>query len=103
MAPVGSPGDHVKIHQDAWCSIAELSQGHSLEYQMKSESKGPRGVYVFVIEGRVSINSGEESAKLDRRDATGLVMPRAIRVAANETAARVLFIEVPSASPTEWK
>ena len=75
------------IHQNAWLSIAEVSEGNSLQYKIYASGNG---VYAFVIEGAVAI-AGE---KLQRRDAVGLTQVNDFIVQA-ETAASILLIEVP--------
>jgi redox-sensitive bicupin YhaK (pirin superfamily) len=65
---VVSPSENngaLTINQDAWISLADLKQNHEIDYQIK---KNGNGVYVFVIDGSVTIN-GEE---LDKRDGFGI-------------------------------
>ncbi len=75
------------INQDAWFSLADLTDGTQLDYQLKKEGNG---VYVFVIDGKVAIDQSE----LDRRDAIGVSETDQFNLTAKSDA-KLLFIEVP--------
>jgi redox-sensitive bicupin YhaK (pirin superfamily) len=77
----------VWINQDAWLSMTKLQGGTSLDYLIKKEGNG---VYVFVLEGSITIN--EEL--LFKRDAIGIWDVDTIEVIA-KTNAEVLLIDVP--------
>ncbi len=79
--------DAVHINQDAWFTLGNLKQGFSSEYKM---NKAGNGVYVFVVEGEVTINGN----KLNRRDALGVWETDSILIDA-DTNAELLLIEVP--------
>jgi redox-sensitive bicupin YhaK (pirin superfamily) len=74
------------INQAAVFSMAELSQGKTLPYQLKYKG----GVYAFVLEGAVTVNG----VPLERRDGLGLWNTQALSVVARNPA-QVLLIEVP--------
>ncbi|WP_375434980.1 pirin family protein [uncultured Hymenobacter sp.] len=76
----------LKINQDAVFSMAELSKGQTLPYQLKYKG----GVYAFVLEGAVTVNG----VALERRDGLGLWNTPALSVVAQKPA-QVLLIEVP--------
>ena len=75
------------INQDAFVSLANISEGEEIDYEIQHEGNG---VYAFVIEG--SINAAGET--LGRRDAIGLSGTKSVSFKANEDA-RILAIEVP--------
>jgi len=75
------------INQDAWFSLLNLTKDHKTEYALH---KNGNGVYVFVIEGDVSV----EGQALARRDGYGIWDSERFSVVAS-TEAQVLFIEVP--------
>lgn len=87
VSPVEDGSDSVKINQDAYISRATMDAGKALEYKV---NKPGNGVYVFVLEGETEI-SGHG---LNRRDAAGIEGADEFAIKA-ETAADVLFIEVP--------
>ncbi len=75
------------INQDSWFSLADLDARKELAYALKKEGNG---VYVFVIEGEVTVN-GEE---LKKRDALGITGAEVINFSATKDA-QLLLIEVP--------
>ncbi|RED97055.1 pirin family protein [Marinoscillum furvescens] len=75
------------INQDAWFSLADLSQDKSLTYQTRQKGNG---IYTFVIAGEVKVNE----AKLESRDALGVTSLDEIGITAT-TDAQLLIIEVP--------
>ena len=80
--------DGVYVHQDAWFSIADISEGTLIDYVLKAPET--HGVYFFVIEGALEAGG----ARLDRRDALGVWEVPMIHLEA-KTDSRVLAIEVP--------
>ncbi len=80
--------DGVYVHQDAWFSIADISEGTPIDYVLKVPET--HGVYFFVIEGALEAGG----ARLDRRDALGVWEVPMIHLEA-KTDSRVLAIEVP--------
>ena len=90
LLQVVSPDEHgegVWIHQDAWFSMGNLEKGFSTEYKLKNSKNG---VYVFVLEGDVTINN----EVLNKRDGLGITETDVIPIAAN-TDAKILLMEVP--------
>lgn len=80
-------GDTLFIHQQAAISLSKPRQGTVLDY--KNIYPG-NGTYVFVIEGKVSLNGNI----LGRRDAMGVWDTEVFSVKAEEDAF-LLFLEVP--------
>lgn len=82
------PNDRgVTINQDSWFHLGELSAGIKVDYNLK---KAGNGVYVFVLEGEVSV--GDQA--LSKRDGYGVWETDAISLTAGQDA-RVLLMEVP--------
>ena len=77
----------VWIHQDAWFSMGEFEEKTDETYTLKKESNG---VFLFVIEGTVTINE----QKLENRDSYAIVETINFKLVAN-TKATVLLMEVP--------
>lgn len=86
VAPESS-AQTIRINQDAWLSLADLSAGATVDYQ---KHRPEDGIYCFVIEGDVTID-GEP---LVRRDGLGLTEGRSVQVA-TQNGAQLLCIEVP--------
>lgn len=88
VAPEGMGSQHVGwIHQRAWFYTASLESGHSIEYKLNMKG---HGVYLFVIEGRVSV----DGSVLQRRDGIGIWETDSFYICA-EADAELLLIEVP--------
>lgn len=77
----------VWINQDAWFTLGNFEKGIRSEYKIK---KANNGVYVFVIEGEVTINE----QLLGRRDALGIWETDAINIEASSNT-QILLIDVP--------
>jgi redox-sensitive bicupin YhaK (pirin superfamily) len=77
----------VRINQNAWFHWGNLKKGFTTEYTVKQSANG---VYVFVIDGTVTIN-GEQ---LSKRDGLGVWETEKISIAAS-TDAEVLLLDVP--------
>lgn len=75
------------LNQDAYLSLTDLEKDKSLSY--KIHTKG-NGVYLFLIEGKISI----DSEILSRRDGIGIWEADEFSITANENS-KILFIEVP--------
>ncbi len=75
------------IHQDAWFTLSEMSSNTTKIYTFKGELTG---IYVFVIEGKLSIN-GEI---MERRDGMGIVETSEVEISFIEDTT-ILIIEVP--------
>lgn len=75
------------IHQDAWFHLGDFDQSTQTDYQIKKQGNG---VYVFVIEGNITVGDQE----LQSRDAFGVWETEQItfQTLANT---KVLLVEVP--------
>ena len=77
----------VWIYQDAWFHLGSLDKDVELKYDMK---KKDNGVYIFVIEGDVTINN----QKLNRRDGLEILNTDQLDIKADSNA-EILLMEVP--------
>lgn len=89
IVTVVAPDDEnaVWINQDAWFSLADLSAGKELSYDIHKEGNG---VYAFVLEGDVTINGQQ----LGRRDGLGIWEAARLDIKAGSEA-QLLLIDVP--------
>jgi len=87
VSPLESSGSGIKINQDAYLHLADLSKDSELTYKIKGEGNG---VYAFVLSGELNI-AGEE---LNGRDGMGISDTAEITLRAMSEA-EVLLIEVP--------
>ncbi|THD66463.1 pirin family protein [Robertkochia marina] len=78
----------VWIHQNAWFHMSSLDKGNTVEYRLKNPEAN--GVYVFLLEGAVSINGQE----LEKRDGFGVWDLESLQIEASEDA-EILLMEVP--------
>src|SRR6185295_1627561 len=76
------------INQDVWFSLGNLKKDFVTEYKLKDINNS--GVYVFVIEGDVTVND----QKLNKRDGLGVRETDKISNSADSDA-EVLLMEVP--------
>jgi redox-sensitive bicupin YhaK (pirin superfamily) len=86
VSPIGA-NEGVNIHQDAWFSLGKLNKDIEVNYTLKNKDNG---VYVFLLEGDVSIND----IVLSRRDGLGISEVENLKIKAN-TDAELLLMEVP--------
>ena len=86
VSPLENDGA-IFINQDAFLSLTDITTSNTLEYKMHS---GNAGVYVFVLEGSVTID-GE---KLSKRDGLGISDTVSFSISADSDAS-LLLIEVP--------
>ncbi len=77
----------VWIHQDAWFHLGDLKSGWEGEYKLKGKN---HGVYIFVIEGSISI----ENNSLNTRDAMGITETKKFNITATSDC-KILLMEVP--------
>ncbi|WP_442592056.1 pirin family protein [Pedobacter sp. AW31-3R] len=77
----------VWVHQDAWFNMGKLTTGTEVDYTFK---KTGNGAYVFILEGKVSIDGQE----LSRRDGFGIWDTGKFSITAIEDA-EVLIMDVP--------
>jgi len=87
VSPLESEGTGVKINQNAYLYLSNLTEGSELTYQIKREGNG---VYVFVLRGDLTI-AGEI---LGKRDGIGIHEADSFEIVAN-TKSEVLLIEIP--------
>ena len=90
VAPIGSDeekNEAVGIHQDAWFSLGTLQSGIEKMYSLK---KTGNGVYLFVIEGSVTVND----TPLCKRDALGVWDTDTLSIKADSDA-EILIMDVP--------
>ena len=78
----------VWIHQNAWFHIGKFDKNHKETYSLK---KKENGIYLFLLEGRLSVNGHE----LSRRDGLGIKKASEISLIALENNTEVLLMEVP--------
>jgi hypothetical protein len=87
VSPLESDGGGIKIHQDAWFSLGKLDAGTTVHYNLKKDGNG---VYVFLLEGDVSIND----IVMNRRDGLAIEEAEHLDITANANA-ELLLMEVP--------
>jgi redox-sensitive bicupin YhaK (pirin superfamily) len=86
VSPDGREGS-VSINQDAYFSLARLSEGQSLTYKAYQEGNG---AYFFLLDGELTL-AGE---KLEKRDGLGLPHLEEVELVATADS-EVLVMEVP--------
>ena len=86
---VVAPDDEhaVWINQDAWFSLANLSNGFTVDYTVHKKNNG---VYAFVIKGDVTING----ISLNERDGLGISETDILHITADSDA-ELLLIDIP--------
>jgi redox-sensitive bicupin YhaK (pirin superfamily) len=77
----------VWINQDAWFSLANLSNGFETSYAVRKKGNG---VYAFLIKGKATINDQE----LEERDGLGIWETGSLNIRAGADA-ELLLIDVP--------
>ena len=85
VSPDGTQG--VKIHQNAWFHVGQLSTGWADIYAMHDTNQG---LYAMVLEGEATVGG----QKLGRRDAVGVWDTGSVSIEATADT-RLLLIEVP--------
>ena len=85
VSPDGAQG--VKIHQNAWFHVGQLSAGWTDTYAMHDTNQG---LYAMVLEGEATVGG----QKLGRRDAVGVWDTNSVSIEATEDT-RLLLLEVP--------
>ncbi len=88
IAPYGH-GGAMWIHQDAWLSLTDMTEGTTLQRGQRAPGIG---TFIMPIEGSLLVNSTD----LAHRDAIGLYNASTVTIHA-QTVARVLIIDVPVA------
>jgi quercetin 2,3-dioxygenase len=87
VSPLDSNDGGIGMNQDAWFSLVNLDEGVEKTYEIK---KSGNGVYVFVIEGEVSI----DKQLLSRRDGFGISETESFTIKASKDA-EVLLMDLP--------
>lgn len=90
VSPHPGYGKSLRIHQQAWFSMGDLTKGTFHTYQFKSSHSV--GVYLFIIKGTASI----EDTELHSRDGIGIYDTNTFNLNIKEDS-RILLIEVPRA------
>jgi quercetin 2,3-dioxygenase len=80
-------GEGLQIHQDAWFQLGKFDKGTQVTYELKDPA---HGVYAFLIEGSVKINS----EKLGRRDGICITDSAQLDIEVVEDA-ELLLMELP--------
>ncbi|HZY82886.1 MAG TPA: pirin family protein [Cyclobacteriaceae bacterium] len=83
----GTETSGVKINQDAWFNLGTLNKGTHVNYELHDAK---HGVYVFVIDGSVTVNG----QTLDKKDGLGVWETDKLSVTADSNS-EVLLMEVP--------
>ena len=86
VSPMANGGG-VTINQDAWLHMGRFEKGFQTNYSLKQKGNG---VYVFVIDGDVTI----ENQKLNKRDGLGVWEADQFSIL-SDSQSEVLLIEVP--------
>lgn len=89
VSPLETEDPGVKMNQDAWFSLANITAGNTISYAWH---KPENGVYLFVLEGNLTLV--EKQKPLQRRDGVGLWDTQAFSLQASSDA-QVLVMEVP--------
>ena len=79
--------DTLKIHQDAYVHLGKYEEGKEITYTLHKET---HGLYIFVIEGMVTINS----TILEKRDSAEITHTKEVSMTIHKDTF-VLIIEVP--------
>lgn len=90
---VVAPDDEqaIWINQDAWFSLADLTNATVAEYKIHKEGNG---VYVFVLKGNITVND----QPLETRDGLGVYETDKLNIKA-DTDAEILLIDIPMQIP----
>jgi redox-sensitive bicupin YhaK (pirin superfamily) len=84
---VSPNADGVHINQDAWFYLTNLEKEKEINYTLHDQS---HGVYVFVIDGDVTVNG----QKLNKKDGLGVSETESLSIKGDSTS-QVLLMEVP--------
>lgn len=86
VSPMGF-NEGINIHQNAWFSLSKLDKDKTLNYNLKEKENG---VYVFVLEGNITINE----IALSRRDGIAISETAKLTIQADSDA-ELLLMEIP--------
>ena len=88
VSPVNDKLDStLTIHQNAYISRVDLTEGNEFTYKLKNEENG---VFIMTIDGNIQIDSLDLNAK----DAVGIEQTKMVNILAKKPS-ELLFIEVP--------
>ncbi|HXS38242.1 MAG TPA: pirin family protein [Flavipsychrobacter sp.] len=87
VSPIDNQDEGLKIHQHAWIYRSNIEEGKSISHHLHSNDNG---LYVFVIDGDVSI----DGQTLSRRDGMGISGTDDVKINATKTS-DVLLLEIP--------
>ena len=87
VSPLSSNEEGIKINQQTYFSLIDLKECEKVTYEKK---KINNGIYLFLIEGQVEI----DSTLLDQRDALGLMNTDILNIE-SKSDSNLLMIEVP--------
>lgn len=87
VSPLNVEDDGIKINQQSWFSLANLSEGNTIKYDLKDNKNG---VYVYILEGSAKV----EGQLLDRRDGLGIWETEGFEITASADS-EILLMEVP--------
>lgn len=86
------PGKVAAIHQDMTMYLTELSDGQSVQFQQAAG----RRVFLFVLEGDVSVSGGSDVASLGYRDSARIENQSELTIMGRTNdGSRVLLIDLP--------
>ena len=89
VSPIGTPDSGVKMNQDTWFSLTDLTPGTEIPYNLHLKGNG---VYLFVLEGEIVLTDTNQA--LQRRDGMGIWDTDQFTIKASADA-KVLLMEVP--------
>lgn len=87
VSPLDKSDEGIKMNQQSWFTLSDLSAGKTLTYELKNSQNG---VYVYILEGSAEI----AGKSLGRRDGLGIWETETFEIKAN-TDAEILLMEVP--------
>jgi redox-sensitive bicupin YhaK (pirin superfamily) len=87
VSPLGTSDEGIKMNQQSWFTLADLSAEKSLTYKLKNVQNG---VYVYILEGSAQI----AGKLLGRRDGLGISETHTFEITANADS-EILLMEVP--------
>ena len=91
VAPMGTQLEGVKVHQDAWFWLSDLTANKTLTYQTK---QAENGLYLFLIEGSLQVGG----QILNKRDALGVWNVSGLEIRALKES-KVLLMDIPMQLP----
>jgi hypothetical protein len=87
LSPMGTSDEGIKMNQQSWFTLTDLSAEKSLTYELKNAQNG---VYVYILEGSAEI----AGKSLNRRDGLGISETHTFEIKASANS-EILLMEVP--------